>query len=139
MSHVYKSLVNDWCAKKMEEVSFLYEGDPISKTTLSALFYEQILKGALARLASCVGEGLSHNSGGFTNLEHYEKLAASIAPIYQQAVTPGFSKQPAEDDELDIIRSIPPETFSRWVVLALEMDVLPNRTQLEQVFVTEGF
>lgn len=139
MTDIYKMLIDEWSKQNNAESNFSFEGSPVGEKTLSTLFYEQILKRALARLSSCAAQNSVGASSEDQDLQRYAALAESIKPTYSNAVSSGFEHKEIEELEMQVIEKIPPNVFSSWVMLVLEKDVLPNAPNLERVFVTQGF
>jgi hypothetical protein len=137
MSKQYNKLIKQWVkAKNTKGISFLFNGDDVGEASIPALFNEQIVKRTLARLACCVGSGSIEVSDGMSG---YTKLAELIQPIYNDALSVQYEYTPMTDQELELVALLPTQVFSRWLLLTLERDVLPNARKLENVFVTRDF
>lgn len=137
MSKKYNKLIKQWVkAKNKQGVIFTFKGDDVGEASIPVLFHEQIIKRTLARLACCVGGGSNEKGEGVSS---YSKLAQLIQPFYDDAVRMQYEYNPMTEEELELISLLPVQVFSRWLVLMLERDVLPNAGKLENVFVTRDF
>ncbi|MGP9666987.1 hypothetical protein [Psychrobacter sp. AOP31-A1-22] len=137
MSKEYNNLIKKWVkAKNAKSITFSFNGDNMAEASITALFHEQIIKRTLARLACCVGNG---SVQAREDISGYAKLAQLIQPIYNDALGVQYEYGPMTEEESALVSQLPTQVFSRWLVLMLERDVLPNAGKLENVFITRDF
>lgn len=137
MSKEYNNLIKKWVkAKTAKNITFSFDGDIMGEASITVLFHEQIIKRTLARLACCVGNGSVEVNDGSSD---YAKLAQLIQPIYNDALGMQYEYNPMTEEEVALVSQLPTQVFSRWLVLMLERDVLPNARKLENVFITRDF